>query len=230
MASEIIGLNIFQTRLKLTRETRSDSMNDEQIIQDTVVEYFRKLGFECLPDKNKWGKFSFSETPGEQKTRQPDVVAYRWEDNGLTLDVRAVECKIKGTHAGVRLALDQAVLYQKHLLWCYIATEVSDENFDYVRKSYGLGYLPVDRNHHSVVRQKILDVFPDMINTKLIPECFTINRQKLVAFDTFMRVFGSEQFQSGFDGDTFFASTKGKIQYHLENNTDLDFNFGLNIE
>jgi hypothetical protein len=107
---------------------------------------------------------------------------------GLTLDLRAVECKAKGSYSSVRSALDQAQCYQRHILWCYVATEASRLAFDFM-VAERLGYLPV--KNHSVEVESHSEVYKTLWNTRLDTVSYVITRQKLVAFDSFRQVFGT---------------------------------------
>lgn len=208
----------------------TEQLTGEQDIQDYVVEYFRNQGMICFPDKflNWRTKFSvYDSTSTPPQNREPDVVAYKWKDDRISLDVRGVECKTSGTYSSVRSALDQAKMYQRHIPWCYVATETSTLSLDFL-KSEHLGYLPV--SSASVEIDKISECFDILLNTRLDSRQYELTRQKIAAFDCFTRIYG-KNIQFGFNGDHVFASTKENAQNHITNYfQDSDFSCGLDIE
>jgi hypothetical protein len=199
-------------------------------VESAVVEFLKKEGFLCLPDKEKgWKKFSFY----DDKISYPDVVAFRWEDD-YDIHVKAVECKAGGSLLNIRSALDQILLYQRHFPWCYIATKrpskENTKNLGFLRDSYHVGYIPVDEGSPPSARNALLDLEPAHTNTELNEPCFILTRQKLVMISTFVEAFG-EGVNLSFEGNHGYLNTRGDFQYNINNYTpDCSVRFGVNIE
>ncbi len=199
-------------------------------VEDAVVKYFQSEGYRCFPDKAKKRK-KFSINDG--KFWEPDVVAFRWEHDELALDIRAVECKDSGSYAGIMSARAQALTYQRHFPWCYIATpeprDAVKSDVSFLRNLDHIGFIPV-RKAKRVIPQEILEVFPKYLNYQLDTEVASMVRQRLVAYDCFIEKFG-DKIIFGFEGDNMWISTDEAVQYHLNNfNTVRQFQFGLDIE
>lgn len=204
----------------------------EKAVENAVIKHFRKAGFSCLPDRTRgWKRFSVA----DGRTWEPDVVAFKWDEDGTVLDIIGVECKKNGTNATIMSALEQIKSYQKHFPWCYIATTKSNgarkADYEFLRKHHNVGYMPIDTKKRpvSTIATKILDTYPDCINHNLSLIFADSARQKLVMLDTFSDRFRNIAYH--FRGGFGWIWTIGDVQYQVTNyNLQQSVQFGINIE
>ena len=99
-----------------------------------VCDYFTNRGYFVIR-----GKFNVGVIP--------DVVAFRWNDDGYTIDCIAVECKGKmPKQAIVNTALQQAISYQKFFPKVYIACPVPSPALPkWISELFRVGFIPVDK-------------------------------------------------------------------------------------
>lgn len=199
----------------------------ENQVEDIVVEYLKKEGYTCLPDKSRsWKKFSINDGYPE-----PDIVAFKWNEHRSSPEIIAIECKRTGTYGSIEVALDQIITYQKHFPCCYIATPTSRENvvnyIDHIRKRYHAGYIPVDMSKSSILPfEKIESSYR---NERLEGHYYKITRQKLALLAVFTDLFGTSV-QIGYNKDNGFVSTNGESQFTINNHNQATIRFGINIE
>lgn len=204
----------------------------EKDVENAVIHYFRKAGFNCLPDRRRgWKKFCIS----DDIVSEPDIVAFKWDKHGLMLNVIGIECKKNGSNAAITGALAQVKSYQRHFPWCYIATakstRASKNDLEYLKKHHNVGYIPVDMKTKpaSVIVSDILDTYPGYLNHNLSLLHSDASRQKLIMLDIFIEKFRNISFN--FKDEFGWIWTDGDVQYQISNyNTQRSIQFGINIE